>query len=160
MSKVGRGPDLVIQAAGITISGTTGIIDQRILTGLLPPRRLRISTRKVKSPISRYHDRQDDGRPDTSRTVTGLDVTILEPGPSLPTTSHDDRHIPPEDRRRQRVLDLLRTAPDRYAPAGPRPPSRRRHPGHHAPTTRPMGPPRAHPQSRTRHLHQPSQTDP
>ncbi|MFD3947931.1 trypsin-like serine protease [Streptomyces sp. NPDC058579] len=28
------------------------------------------STRKVKSPISRYHDRQQDGRPDTSRAVT------------------------------------------------------------------------------------------
>ncbi|MFI6360738.1 IS4 family transposase [Streptomyces sp. NPDC050743] len=104
---------LVVQAAGITSCGTAGVIGQQLLAGLLPPRRPRVSTRKVKSPISRYHDRQDDGRPDTSRTVTGLDIAILEPEPSLPTTTHDDRHIPPDDRRRQRVLALLRTAPDR-----------------------------------------------
>jgi len=68
----------------------------------------------VKSPISRYHDRQDDGRPDTSRTVTALDITILEPEPSLPTTSHDDRHALPDDRRRQHVLELLHADPDRH----------------------------------------------
>ncbi|WSA79394.1 IS4 family transposase [Streptomyces sp. NBC_01799] len=106
--------DLVIQAAGVTGYGTTGVIGQRILAGLLPPRRPRVSTRKVKSPISRYHARQDDGRPDTSRTVTGLDISILEPEPELPAASHDDRHTPPDDRRRQRVLDVLDTDPDRH----------------------------------------------
>jgi hypothetical protein len=95
--------DLVVQAAGIT-SGATGIIGRRILAGLLPPRRPRVSTRKVKSPISRYHDRQNDGRPDTSRTVTDLNIAILEPEPDLPVTSHDDRHTPPDDRRRHRVV--------------------------------------------------------
>jgi hypothetical protein len=105
--------DLVVQAADIT-SGTLGVIGRRILAGLLPPRRPRISTRKVKSPISRYHDRQNDGRPDTSRTVTGLAITILAPEPDLPATSHDDRHTPPDDRRRQRVLDILDTEPDRH----------------------------------------------
>jgi Transposase DDE domain len=105
--------DLVVQAAGITGGATIGVIGQRVLAGLLPPRRPRVSTRKVKSPISRYNERQDDGRPDTSRTVTGLDITILEPEPQLPDTSHHDRHTPPENRRRQRVLDLLQTEPDR-----------------------------------------------
>ena len=105
--------DLVVQAAGIA-SGAAGIIGQRILAGLLPPRRPRVSTRKVKSPISRYHDRQNDGRPDTSRTVTDLAIAILAPEPDLPVTSHDDRHAPPDDRRRQRVLDLLDTEPDRH----------------------------------------------
>lgn len=105
--------DLVVQAAGITGGATIGVIGRRVLAGLLPPRRPRVSTRKVKSPISRYNERQDDGRPDTSRTVTGLDITILEPEPQLPDVSHDDRHTPPEDRRRQRVLDLLQTEPDR-----------------------------------------------
>ncbi|WP_405020323.1 hypothetical protein OHV05_29045 [Kitasatospora sp. NBC_00070] len=48
--------DLVVQAAGITSSDTTGVIGRRVLAGLLPPRRPRISTRKVKSPISRCND--------------------------------------------------------------------------------------------------------
>lgn len=104
--------DLVLQAAGIT-SGATSVIGRRVLAGLLPPRRSRVSTRKVKSPISRYHDRQDDGRPVTPRTVTDLAIAILAPEPDLPVTSHDDRHTPPDDRRRQRVLDLLNTEPDR-----------------------------------------------
>ncbi|WP_373431719.1 transposase [Streptomyces achromogenes] len=105
--------DLVVQAAGIT-SGATGVIGRRILAGLLPPRRPRVSNRKVKSPISRYHDPKDDGRPDTSRTVTSLAVSILAPEPDLPATSHDDRHTPPDDRRKNRVLDLLDAEPDRH----------------------------------------------
>jgi hypothetical protein len=40
-------------------------------------RRLRVSTRKVKSPISRYHARQDDGRPATSDQPQGT-----HPGPA------------------------------------------------------------------------------
>ncbi|WSW96305.1 IS4 family transposase [Streptomyces sp. NBC_00989] len=105
--------DLVVQAAGIT-SGATGVVGRRILAGLLPPRRPRVSNRKVKSPISRYHDRKDDGRPDTSRTVTSLAISILAPEPDLPATSRDDRHTPPDDRRRNRVLDLLDAEPDRH----------------------------------------------
>lgn len=104
--------DMVVQAAGITGGATIGVIGRRILAGLLPPRRPRVSTRKVKSPISRYHDRQQDGRPDTSRTITDLDITILESEPQLPATSHDDRHTLPEDRRRQRVLEVLEADPD------------------------------------------------
>ncbi|GAA4024984.1 IS4 family transposase [Streptomyces plumbiresistens] len=110
--------DLVVQAADVIKPGalgnrTTGVIGNLVLAGLLPHRRPRISTRKVRSPASRYAERQDDGRPDTSRLVTGLDVTILEPDPDLPTVSHDDRHTPAADRRRERVLDLLHAEPDR-----------------------------------------------
>ena len=105
--------DLVLQAEGITGRGTPGVIGRQILAALLPPRRPRVSTRKVKSPISRYHDRKDDGRPDTSRTVTDLDIAILIPEPDPPATSNDDRHTPPDDRRRQRVLDILEAEPDR-----------------------------------------------
>jgi hypothetical protein len=107
--------DLVVQAAGITTHpGQADVIRQRVLAGLLPPRRLRVSTRKVKSPISRYHERHDDGRPGSSRTITDLAVAILDPAPDLPTTSHDDRHTPPADRRRARVLDLLAADADRH----------------------------------------------
>lgn len=67
------------------------------MTGLLPPRRQRVSTRKVKSPMSRYSERREDGRPDTSHTVTHLNVTVLESldhSPALPPASRDDRHFP------------------------------------------------------------------
>ncbi|MFJ8941099.1 IS4 family transposase [Streptomyces sp. NPDC102365] len=110
--------DLVIQAAEVIRPAalntrTTGVIGNRVLAGLLPHRRPRISTRKVRSSVSRYAERQDDGRPDTSRLVTNLNVTILEPDPDPPTVSHDDRHTPATDRRRQRVLDLLHAEPHR-----------------------------------------------
>ncbi|MFJ7272048.1 IS4 family transposase [Streptomyces sp. NPDC099050] len=111
----------VIQAPGIVTTDADrdailGTIGRRILTGLLPHRRQRLSTRKVKSPMSRYSTRHDDGRPDTSRTVTGLDITILEPSeshPQLPATSRDDRNTAPTDRRRHRILALLEKDPTR-----------------------------------------------
>ncbi|MET8451909.1 hypothetical protein [Streptomyces sp. NPDC005209] len=113
--------DQVIQATGIIPADTNrdtllGTLGRRILTGLLPPRRQRVSTRKVKSPMSRYSERHADGRPDTSRTVTRLDVTVLEPvdqSPALPTASRDDRHANPAARRRHRILALLQEDPTR-----------------------------------------------
>ncbi|TMR96590.1 IS4/IS5 family transposase, partial [Nonomuraea basaltis] len=76
--------DLVIQPDGNPGHATTGLlatIGRRVLAGLLPPRRPRVSTRKVKSPTSRYNERLNDGRPDQSRTITGLDITPLPPPP-------------------------------------------------------------------------------
>ncbi|MEU3342977.1 hypothetical protein [Streptomyces sp. NPDC006668] len=108
--------DQVIQANGIVSADTVlGMIGRRILTGLLPPRRHRVSTRKVKSPMSRYSERHADGRPGTSHNVTRLDVTIIEPvdQPALPTASRDDRHATPSARRRHRILALLQEDPTR-----------------------------------------------
>ncbi|MFD9797010.1 IS4 family transposase [Streptomyces sp. NPDC059070] len=110
--------DQVVQAAGVIVdaTGPIGEIGRRVLAGLLPLRRSRVSTRKVKSPTSRYNERHADGRPDHSRTVTSLDISILEPSdppPALPTTSRDDRHTAPSQRRRHRILDLLHEDPDR-----------------------------------------------
>ncbi|NGO13793.1 IS4 family transposase [Streptomyces sp. HC44] len=113
--------DQVIQATGIIPADTDrdtllGTIGRRILTGLLPPRRQRVSTRKVKSPMSRYSERREDGRPDTSRTVTHLNVTVLEPvdqSPALPPASRDDRHAIPAARSRHRILALLQEDPTR-----------------------------------------------
>ncbi|WP_409474688.1 IS4 family transposase [Streptomyces sp. HC307] len=113
--------DQVVQATDIVPADAApasliGLIGRRVLARLLPPRRPRVSTRKVKSPISRYSERRDDGRPDTSRTVTHLDVTVLEPvdpQPALPTTSRDDRHTAPAARRRHRILALLQQDPAR-----------------------------------------------
>ncbi|MGY4103957.1 IS4 family transposase [Nocardia sp. R16R-3T] len=111
--------DQVIGAAGIVPAGEgdslVGRIGEQVLNHLLPPRRQRVSTRKVKSPISRYGERRDDGRPDTSRTVTNLDVTIVTPEAQqpLPTTSRNDSHLAPTGRRRHRILTLLTTEPTR-----------------------------------------------
>ncbi|MET8949020.1 IS4 family transposase [Streptomyces sp. NPDC004542] len=112
--------DQVVQAAAVITdpsdAGRLGLIGHRILARLLPPRRQRVSTRKVKSPMSRYSTRHDDGRPDTSRTITDLDINILEPAesqPQLPATSRDDRHTAPTDRRSHRILALLEKDPTR-----------------------------------------------
>jgi hypothetical protein len=75
-----------------------------------------VSTRKVKSPISRYNERLHDGRPDRSRTVTAFSIAILAPPPSqaaLPAASRDDRLAALTDRRSKRVLALLQEDPDR-----------------------------------------------
>ncbi|MFJ7592983.1 IS4 family transposase [Streptomyces sp. NPDC097617] len=110
--------DQVVLATGIVSDqpGSAGLIGRRVLARLLPPRRHRVSTRKVKSPISRYSDRRDDGRPGRSQTVTRLAITVLEPGPeqpSLPTVSRDDRNALPAQRRRHRILHLLQNDPAR-----------------------------------------------
>ncbi len=82
--------DLVIQAAGV-ISDTVdlvGHIGREILANLLDDRRPRVSTRKVKCPVARYHARQDDGRPLTSQNVTQLTITVHDPhGNTHPTSN-------------------------------------------------------------------------
>ncbi|WP_219912558.1 IS4 family transposase [Nonomuraea fuscirosea] len=110
--------DQVIQAAGVTSDDTTpatGAIARAILAGLLPARRLRVSTRKVKSPVSRYKERLDDSRPDHSRTITRLLITLLQPVPTPPAVSRDERPTAPAERRRQQqVLTLLHQNPNRH----------------------------------------------
>ncbi|GLW55144.1 hypothetical protein Kpho01_31550 [Kitasatospora phosalacinea] len=110
--------DQVVRAAGILPDepGSLGLIGRRVLARLLAPRRHRTSTRKVKSPISRYAERRNDGRPDRSLTITDPTVAILDPGPEhqpLPPVSRDDRHTVPAQRRRHRVLALLQDGPTR-----------------------------------------------
>ncbi len=100
--------DQVVQAAAVITEpadvGRVGLIGQRILARLLPPRRQRVSTR------------HDDGGPDTSRTITGLGINVLEPRephPQLPAVSRDDRNTALADRRRHRILGLLEEDPAR-----------------------------------------------
>ena len=54
---------------------TAGRIGQAVLDGLLPPRRPRVSARKVKSPLSRWN-KADPHRPRRSTPVTDLTVTV------------------------------------------------------------------------------------
>ncbi|WP_433412157.1 IS4 family transposase [Microtetraspora malaysiensis] len=109
--------DLLVQAACVADRGTNlvGVIGLRVLAHLLPSRRPRVSTRKVKSPISRYNERRDDGRPDRSQPVTALTIIVLAAPtePPLPIASRDDRLTALTDRRRERVLALLQEDPGR-----------------------------------------------
>jgi Insertion element 4 transposase N-terminal/Transposase DDE domain len=128
--------DQVIKAAAVLTDTVdlVGTIGRRVLAGLLPARRLRVSTRKVKSPISRYHARHDDGRPCTSQNVTALDIAVHEPqattpvtpstpkgskpaSSSAPSSPDPDRPkatpAPPGTGRKERVLALLRSQPQR-----------------------------------------------
>jgi Insertion element 4 transposase N-terminal/Transposase DDE domain len=130
--------DQVIKAAAVLTDAVdlVGVIGRAVLAGLLPPRRLRVSTRKVKSPISRYHARQDDGRPSTSQTVTALHIAVHPPQPAAPATPSAPRRSrpaaptstpsspdpeqaetaprPPGAGRKERVLALLRSQPVRH----------------------------------------------
>ena len=101
-------------------SDLLGVIGHTVLATLLPPRRPRFSARKVKSPTSRYLNR-DDGRPSHATTITTIDIAIHTPAlttspPRTPTrtprarTSHD-RTTPRPATRRARVLDLMNTNP-------------------------------------------------
>src|SRR5262249_13847523 len=52
-----------------------GDIGRAVLADLLPPRRPRISARKIKSPLSRYHQK-DPHRPQRSTPITALAIAI------------------------------------------------------------------------------------
>ena len=69
--------------AGASITGRIG---RAVLDGLLPPRRPRVSVRKVKSPLSRWN-KADPDRPTRSTPVTTMTVSL-----SNPETTPSRRH--------------------------------------------------------------------
>jgi Transposase DDE domain len=79
-------------AAGVVTSDAalTGRIGQAVLDGLLPPRRPRVSTRKVKSPLSRWN-KADPHRPRHSTPVTALTITVSDPETTPQTTTRPDQ---------------------------------------------------------------------
>ncbi len=108
--------DLLVGADGIFEQGI-GEIGRRLLSALSPARRPRVSTRKVKSPISRYAERKLDSRPDASKAVTSTTITLLSPPvpePSLPTTAVP-QYVGPggTSTRMTRVLAILQEEPER-----------------------------------------------
>lgn len=108
--------DLLVGAEGIFEQGI-GQIGRRVLSALSPARRGRVSTRKVKSPISRYAERKLDGRPSTSKAVTSTVITLLPPPapePALPMTTVP-QYVGPgrTSNRMTRVLAILRAEPER-----------------------------------------------
>ena len=72
------------RAAGVVADGAhlTGRIGRAVLDGLLPPRRPRVSARKVKSPLSRWN-KADPHRPRRSTPVTALTITVSGTQPRL-----------------------------------------------------------------------------
>jgi Insertion element 4 transposase N-terminal/Transposase DDE domain len=89
-----------VVAADNVITDTTdlvGDIGRAALAKLLPARRPRISERKVKSPLSRYHQRPATGRPSISSVITSIDIVICEP-----TTGPASRPAPAKPRHRPR----------------------------------------------------------
>jgi len=97
-----------------------GVIGRQVLATLLPARRPRWSTRKVKCATSRYL-RRHDGRPETSTPITTIYTTICPPPTTTPSTRTRPRtrrataaaRTPQPPTRRDRVTALLRTDPTR-----------------------------------------------
>ncbi|MET7494010.1 IS4 family transposase [Streptomyces sp900116325] len=108
--------DLLVRAEGVFEQGI-GEIGRRVLSALLPPRRTRVSTRKVKSPISRYAERKLDSRPDGSKVVTSTTITLLpppSPQPALQATTVRENTGPGKPGSRMaRVLAILQAEPER-----------------------------------------------
>jgi hypothetical protein len=116
--------DQLTAAAGILPepgSDPVGVIGQAVLATLLPDRRPRYSTRKVKCATSRYLHR-DTTRPHRSTTITHIDIHIHIP-PRCPAriraprpTSGVGTAPPRTDTRRQKVIALMSTTPARAWP--------------------------------------------
>ena len=75
-----RPKETLTAASGVITASTslTGRIGRAVLDGLLPPRRPRVSVRKVKSPLSRWN-KADPHRPARSTPVTAMTLTLSEP---------------------------------------------------------------------------------
>jgi Transposase DDE domain len=98
---VGADPDragfthaLTAARTQITLAGgvTTGpaAITAAVTANLLPPRRHRISARKVKSPISRYHSWHGQARPTSSTAVESVEITLHDRSDATPQTTTDN----------------------------------------------------------------------
>ena len=84
------------------------------MSGTFPPRRLRWSTRRVKSATSRYLNR-DDQRPDLPTMITSIEVILHTP--SLDTTWRPRLRRPRNPNtaptRREIITTLMVDDPDR-----------------------------------------------
>jgi hypothetical protein len=108
----------VIQAAGITDQHQPGpppALAHVLLASALPPRRARVSARKVKCVQSRYAGRPLEERPTASTRVTGIDIRLQTPGtvPARSSSPAARAKIMTPGSRVDRVFALLRAEPDR-----------------------------------------------
>ena len=81
-------------ASGVITASTslTGRIGRAVLDGLLPPRRPRVSVRKVKSPLSRWN-KADPHRPARSTPVTAMTLTLSEPATARQPATRPAQHL-------------------------------------------------------------------
>jgi hypothetical protein len=86
--------DTLTAADGVITAdaGLTGRIGRAVLDGLLPPRRPRVSVRKVKSPLSRWN-KADPHRPARSTPVTALTVTVSGPETTPQSATRRDQYL-------------------------------------------------------------------
>ena len=79
-------------ASGVVSAGTspTGRIGRAVLDDLLPPRRPRVSVRKVKSPLSRWN-KADPHRPARSTPVTAMTLTLSAADTAIQSATHRER---------------------------------------------------------------------
>jgi hypothetical protein len=78
--------DLLVKAEGVVEDGPidlVGDIGRAVLADLAPPRRPRVSVRKVKSPLSRWN-KADPHRPRTSTKITNITITSTRPSTTGP----------------------------------------------------------------------------
>jgi hypothetical protein len=87
-------PQVIPPAEGL------GRIGHAVMAGLLPPRRPRVSSRKVKSPLSRWHLATPD-RPARSTPLAGISATLQDPPTPKPA---------PAERRKRRRKPLTATS--------------------------------------------------
>lgn len=135
--------DLLVCAEGVFEQGI-GQIGRRVLSALSPARRTRVSTRKVKSPISRYAERKLDGRPDGSKVVISTTITVLpppSPEPALPATTVREGTGPGKTGSRMaRVLAILQENPNGCGAQGRSPSSSATSPSSPPTDNSPAGP--------------------
>jgi transposase IS4-like protein/DDE family transposase len=104
-----------------TDNTTVDTLGRAVLAGLLPARRRRTSSRKVKAPVSRYAAHQHGKRPPNSRNITALTINVHDAADTPPATpiSTDGRSLNngpgrTGDGARNQTLQLLRTQPERH----------------------------------------------
>jgi hypothetical protein len=109
--------DQLIAAAGICPPGPAdlpGAIGRAVLATLLPARRPRYSTRKVKCPLSRYPGRGGGGRPPRPAAITAIDIAITAPPPATATAPRRRPARPPRPpTRRQQITSYITSRPPR-----------------------------------------------
>ncbi len=108
---------LILAAPATGGLGRATEIGRRVLDSLLPARRPRVSTRKVKSTTVRYAERLNDGRPDRSTPITRLTTEVLPPPErsEYPETTTDERTLPraSPQRRSEKIIAFLHSEADR-----------------------------------------------
>jgi Insertion element 4 transposase N-terminal/Transposase DDE domain len=108
--------DQLITAAGICPPGPpdlAGVIGRAVLATLLPARRPRYSTRKVKCPLSRYPGRSGR-RPPRPAAITAIDIAITTPPPATARAPRDRTTRPARPpARRQQITARITASPPR-----------------------------------------------